>query len=233
MIKKKKGKETKQLEYGDKISFLGIYESPDEQRNTGGFDSTNYFKSKKLYGKVTAEGDITILQKRQVSLFSFFIYHVQVATKDKIKKLLPGEEGNLLLGLLLGNTSFLSEDTIESFKDSNLSHLLAVSGAHVSYVILGVTSVLKKSKVGKKGSILFACAILFLFMAVTGFTCSVTRAGIMGILMLVSPLCRRKSDVFTNLSFSFLFLLITNPFCIYDLGLQFSFSGTIRNFTFF
>ncbi len=49
-----------------------------------------------------------------------------------------------MLAILLGDKDKLSEDIQESFKTSNLSHMLAVSGAHVSYIILGLTYVLQK-----------------------------------------------------------------------------------------
>ena len=64
-------------------------------------------------------------------------------------------------------------------------------------------------------------------MFITGFSPSVVRASIMGIIMLISKLIHRKNDIWTSISLSLLILLIYNPFLILNVGLQLSYLGTI------
>lgn len=132
-----------------------------------------------------------------------------------------------MLAILLGDKDKLSEDIQESFKTSNLSHMLAVSGAHVSYIILGLTYVLQNSIIGKKNGKIVCIIFLLAFMAITNFTPSVTRACIMAILTLLSSIIYRKSDVYTNISVAALITLIFNPYSLLDLGFQLSYGGTI------
>lgn len=66
-------------------------------------------------------------------------------------------------------------------------------------------------------------------MFITGFTASVVRACIMGIISLFAKIIYRRVDILTSLSFSLIAILINNPYSIYDVGLLLSYSGTIRN----
>lgn len=105
--------------------------------------------------------------------------------------------------------------------------MLSVSGAHTSYIILGVTFILNKSKISKKWIYLFTILSLILFMFITNFTSSVTRACIMAIIVLGSSLFYRKQDIWTTISISLLIILIINPFSINEIGMQLSYLGTI------
>lgn len=133
----------------------------------------------------------------------------------------------MVAGLIIGEKQEINETTVQDFKNSNLSHMLAISGAHVSYLILGVSFLLEKIKLSKRYSkILLICFFLF-FMALVDFTASATRACIMVILQLVASLCFRKSDVYNNLAISSLLIISFNPYSILDIGFQLSFGGTI------
>ncbi len=64
-------------------------------------------------------------------------------------------------------------------------------------------------------------------MFITNFSPSVTRAGIMGIIMILSKIFYRKNDIYTALSISLFIILIYNPFLIQSLGLLLSYGGVI------
>lgn len=146
---------------------------------------------------------------------------------NSANKLLPEKTENLLVGILIGDKTGISEEMIEDFKISNLSHMLSVSGAHTSYIILGITYILNKSKISKRWVYLVTILGLILFMSITNFTVSVTRACFMSILVLGANLLYRKQDFWTSISISLLIILIINPFSINDIGFQLSYLGTI------
>lgn len=104
---------------------------------------------------------------------------------------------------------------------------------HVSYIMIIVVYVLEKAKLGKRKTYIFTSIVLFFFMFVTGFTPSVVRACIMGIIALFAKVLYRKSDLITSISFSLILILLKNPYAIYDIGLQLSYLGTIRNYLLF
>lgn len=219
-------KENSNLEYGDKISFKGEYKEPEGQRNYKGFSYRNYLKSIGIHGTVKVDSVIKVgkeninpIIKISNTLRSYIKENVQNNIEDEDKR-------NLLLGILLGYDDELSSKVKEQFSDSGISHILAVSGMHVSYVVMGVTFILKKVKLPKKIISIITILFLIFFIFLTGEMPSVKRACIMTILSLGASILYRKSDVITNISFSLLIILIQNPFSILDTGLIFSFFAT-------
>lgn len=222
LINIKMSQDIPSIKYGDSLYIEGEFKQPEEARNYKGYNYKQYLKTKKIIGTVELE-KAKILKSSNGS----FIHNIQKYIKDTINGTLTDEEGNLLLAILLGDKDKLSEDIQESFKTSNLSHMLAVSGAHVSYIILGLTYVLQNSIIGKKNGKIVCIFFLLVFMAITNFTPSVTRACIMAVLTLFSGIIYRKSDVYTNISVAALITLIFNPYSLLDLGFQLSYGGTI------
>lgn len=222
LINIKMSQDIPSIKYGDSLYIEGEFKQPEEARNYKGYNYKQYLKTKKIIETVELE-KVKILKSSNGS----FIHNIQKYIRDTINGKLTDEEGNLLLAILLGDKDKLSEDIQESFKTSNLSHMLAVSGAHVSYIILGLTYVLQNSIIGKKNGKIVCIIFLLAFMAITNFTPSVTRACIMAILTLFSSIIYRKSDVYTNISVAALITLIFNPYSLLDLGFQLSYGGTI------
>lgn len=216
------------LKYGDKIEFYLEYEKPSTARNYMGFDYSNYLKTKKIFGTVNLkEEDVEIISHDNSNIILRKIYELRNLMKTKIEKLLPKETSGLCLGMLIGETSGIEENMQEDFRDSNLSHILAVSGANVSYIIVSITYIFNKMCLRKRLFKIISIILLILFMLLTGCTSSVNRACIMAILMLIAELLYRKSDVYNNLAISALILLIINPYSLLDIGFQLSYMGTI------
>ena len=103
--------------------------------------------------------------------------------------------------------------------------MLAVSGSHITYIISAFSILMEKKN--KRITKILTIIFLIFFMALTGFTASVVRASIMGILIITSGLVHRKSDTINNLGISSLIILICNPYTIIDAGFWLSFAGTM------
>lgn len=221
----KKNKSNK-LEYGDLIELKGEYLIPSEARNYKGFNYREYLKTKKICGTIKLDSS-KIIKKNNLNCFSMLSNKIRNYIINKSNELLPKETSRLLNGILLGDKSEISEDIIENFKESNLSHLLAVSGAHTGYIILGVTFLLNKSRFSKRWIYVVTIFSLILYMFITNFAVSVVRACLMSIFVLISNLFYRKADLATTISLSLLIILLINPFSINEIGLQLSYLGTI------
>ena len=206
------------LEYGDKITFTGTYTKPEVQRNYKGFDYSEYLKQLKIYGTIKSS-KIEIIDKKQAN--KIFQLSNEIATKIKsdTKSILDYETSSILLGLILGDKTDIDEEKQENFRNASMSHILAVSGMHVTYVILGINLAFK-NLIGKRNTNILSIFILIIYMFITNFSPSITRAGIMGIIMIFSKLIYRKNDIYTSMSISLLLILIYNPFLIKNLGLQ-------------
>ena len=214
-----------ELEYGDKILIKGEFVEPSEARNYGGFDYKEYLKSIKIHGTIKADS-IEILAKNSNNPIFIFSNNINLKIKENINKLIPEKYSAIFTGLILGDTSKVEEEVNDDFKIANISHVLAISGMHITYIVMGIELLLKKG-IGKRKTRIITIIILVIYMFITGFMPSVVRSSIMGIIMLISKLIHRKNDIWTSISLSLLILLIYNPFLILNVGLQLSYLGTI------
>ncbi len=212
------------LKFGDEILLTGEFERPNGVRNYKGFDYEGYLKSKRIYGTVKLE-NYKIIAHNRVDGASKMINFVQNNMKENVNNVLESEEAALCVGILVGDREAISEEVEDDFQKSNLTHMLAVSGSHITYIINALAIML--SKTSKRFAKIFTIVFLVFFMALTGFTSSVVRASIMGMLILMASLVHRKSDTFNNLGISSLIILLVNPYAIADVGFTLSFGGTI------
>ncbi len=214
-----------QLEYGDKVILQGEFRKGNEQRNTGGFDYQLYLKSINIYGTLNVESYETI-SSDNVNWIEKSINKIKLTITENIEKVLEKEEEQIVKGLILGDTTVLEEELKEKFQVANISHVLAVSGMHIIYIIMGIEMLLKKL-LGKRNVRYVVITGLIFYMSITGFTSSIVRAGIMGIMNVVAFLVYRKNDIWTSMAISLEIILIQNPYAITGVGLQLSYLGTI------
>lgn len=141
-------------------------------------------------------------------------------------KLLPKEQLGILLGMIIGNTSYISKEIKLAFQKSGITHLLAVSGSNVTYVIL-VTKFLFQKLLGKSFSNWITIGMIILFILISGASPSVVRAGLMAILLILAEILARASSTYTTVATTAFFILLYNPFVICDIGFLLSFGGTL------
>lgn len=211
------------LQYGDTVKLSGIYIKPEIQRNYKGFNYQQYLKQLKIYGTIKCE-KIDILSKNQGNNVFLLSNKISNIIKSNVRGVLNDEYASILLGLVLGDKTYIDQSIQENFKNANMAHILAVSGMHVTYMILGINIILKNI-IGKKLTNIVSIIILLLYMFITNFSPSITRAGIMGIIMITSKIIYRKNDIFTSISISLLVILIYNPYLLQNLGLCLSYGG--------
>lgn len=219
-------KKEKELEYGDKVKIKGVYEKPSKTQNYGGFNYQNYLKSIGIIGVIDVE-KIEVLEKDKGNFIIKSINNLSKKIKEKTELLFKDEEEQgLIQGLILGDKTNVSEEIQENFEITNLSHILAVSGMHITYLIIGMQIVFEKVA-GKRITNIIMIVFLILYMILAGSSPSVVRSVIMGILTIFSKLVYRKNDIINSISISLLILLIINPYVIENIGLQLSYLGTL------
>lgn len=214
------------LEYGDKIKIAGEFYKPEDARNYKGFSYKKYLQTEKIYGTVNVEK--LELKSQNNTIFVFEVSNkIRNRLIQQIKTILPEETEGLLIGLILGDKNYISDEIRQNFQKSSLAHILAVSGAHVSYIILGISYIISINKVSKKSGYFFIICILIVFIFITNFSVSVIRACIMSIILIISKVIHRKSDIQNIIAISLLIILIFNPYSINSMSLQLSYLGTI------
>ena len=213
------------FQYGDKVRLQGEFRKGSEQRNTGGFDYQLYLKSIHIYGTLKVESYQKI-SSDNVNWIEKSINTIKLVMTENIEKVLEKEEEQIVKGLILGDTTVLEEELKEKFQIANISHVLAVSGMHIVYIVMGIEIVFKKW-LGKRNVKYVVIIGLLFYMSLTGYTSSIVRAGIMGMMNIIAFLVYRKNDIWTSIAISLGIILIQNPYAITSVGLQLSYLGTI------
>ena len=217
-----------QIKYGDIIQVVGKFEQPESRRNYKGFDYKLYLKTRSIVGNLKSNNIKKITNKIEnpIEYIEYKSIELSKKIKENANKILPKDMSSVFIGLVLGDTSEISEETIEDFRNSNMSHILAVSGMHMSYLILLSIQLFGKI-LGKKQAYIVSIILIIFYMFLTGFSASIIRSGVMGIILIISKIIYKNNDIFTNIAISSLIILIKNPYSILDLSFQFSFGGTI------
>ncbi len=148
-------------------------------------------------------------------------YHLQ----EVLRTHLPGPQGDWLSALCLGLKSDLSPAVNEAFRGSGLSHLLVVSGLHLSALAWAVMMLLRRLLDLRPAAGVTALVVL-LFMWMMNDTPSVNRAGVLCLVWLGGYFCRRQPDALNSLGLALLILLPVNPYFLWDAGFQLSFCAT-------
>lgn len=224
ILYKKKNEE--KLKYGMEIYLEGTYSVPEGARNYNGFNYKEYLKTKKIYGSIKAD-KLEIVKEKNINFFQIYSNKIKTKIIEIIENISSENTKGLLESILIGETDGLNDDIKEYFRESNLSHILAISGTHISYIIVGISFLLTKSKVPKRNIYIAVSIFLLFFMYITGLSPSIVRACIMGIIVLLSKIFYRKPDVLTSISISLILTLLSNPYSINNIGLQLSYIGTL------
>lgn len=193
-----------------------------------GYSSRSYYLSRgiALFAYLYEYEGVKITPPRSLPPYGY-ILRLRRTMLDDIDTMLPSQEASLVKGIFLGDKTSIPEETISDFRTSGVSHLLAVSGLHMATVAELLLLLFTFLHVpGKLVSLLTGVGV-FCFMAVTGFVPSVSRSGIMCLLVLGAPLISRRADSLNSLSAAVLILCIVNPWAAADVGLLLSFSATL------
>ena len=213
------------IEVGDMLLINGTYLEPDVARNERGFNYKEYLKTLEIYGTVEIN-HYKVIKKGRINKLILYTARLKEILKSNISKVIKkAENKNLLIAMILGDTEDLSEELKTDFLNSNLYHILSVSGGQVSNIIIGITILFRLLKIHKKIMDILCVVILIEFMFLTGLTASIIRACIMCIISLISGLIIRRYDIANSLGISLLIILINNPFAINSLSVLLSYFG--------
>ena len=136
-----------------------------------------------------------------------------------------GAAGGLLLALLCGAKEYTSSDISLSFKNAGLSHILALSGMHLS-MFSGI-AIFAGKKIGrKKLTFIIRIITLIIFVWFAGFSPSLLRAFLCNMLLIIAALANvKKPDMLLVLAFSFLCQTIIAPQDIFNSGFILSYAA--------
>ncbi len=215
---------SKDYEYGDIIKIRGEFELADGIRNEKGFNYRQYLKQLNCYGIVYSKSEEKISKK--VSLL-MIINSLNSKLSHKLYDLFDEEKAEILNAMLLGNKEELSDESNIIFKQSSLSHILAISGLHINYIAETLRILLDKLINSKAKKNIIVLLFLILFCVFTGASPSCLRACFMIFFSIIAEMLYRKNSKLNSIIISFILILIINPYYLENIGLWLSFGGII------
>jgi competence protein ComEC len=139
--------------------------------------------------------------------------------------LLPAADGALLAGFLLGDTGSVPERVLDDFEASGLTHLLAVSGANVAFVLVLVGPFLRRTGLGARCAL--GAAVVVLFAVVTHWEPSVLRAAAMTTCAMGAVFVGRPISSLRLLAYAVVVLVIADPFLVHSVAFALSCAATL------
>lgn len=133
---------------------------------------------------------------------------------------LPTVERGLLGGFLLGDTRAVPADVVGDFRASGLSHLLAVSGANVAFVLALAGPLLRRLPLA--GRLAGGLAVVLVFATATRYEPSVMRASALAAASLTANFAGRPTDPARLLALAVTALVLVDPFLVHSVAFMLS-----------
>ena len=140
---------------------------------------------------------------------------------------ISGENAGIANAMTIGDRTGISTATTEQFNYAGSSHLLVVSGLHLSIWAIGIIKLLQKSSVSRKFSVPIALFVLLFYSSLTGFSVSVIRAGAMVGAVITAKAFRRDADSLNSIGVGVAGIMLSNPFAAYSVSLWFTVFSTV------
>ena len=199
---------------GSRISFTATLDCFSE-------DSYTYNISKGINAYASDIYDLKIIEYTEGTFRVRFSRIREYLTRYTIS-LSDADTGAILSALLLGERDYLPDQLRLDFKRIGISHILALSGMHLAILSIGIGKALSLIGVKKKAREVIIATFVLIYMAITGFSVSVVRAGVMLIISTLLFLLSRTKDSLTSLSVAVLIICIVTPNAIMDISLWLS-----------
>jgi competence protein ComEC len=215
-----------EYKYGDNLEVECFLQEP-----TNFEDSTfNYKKylAKQGIWSICANSKIKILPGNSGNIVIKIMLQLKNSIKFQMARLWPEPDNSVMAGVLYGSRSGLPQEIVDNFSRTGVSHITAVSGYNVTIMAVALNLVLIYLGFFRRQSFWFLVFLILAFVFFTGASASVVRAGIMGIIVLVSGHIGRLSAIGRVLVYAVVIMLFFNPYLLaWDAGFQLSFLSTL------
>lgn len=222
-------KEEMKFQIADMVRITGKLSEFNRPTNYGQFNEWLYYKSKhlsyRMYGKTMS------LYKEKKSSITYYLNCFREQLKAVYQKGLDRIDQGIVTAMITGDQSLLDEDTKKQYQQNGISHILAISGLHISMIGMCFFRILHKLRCHSNWNIIFTMCFLLCYGIMTGFSTSTSRAIIMMMISLLAPLLGRTYDRKSAIAFSGLILIFSSPLLLFQASYLLSF-GSILSITY-
>ncbi|MBU6140344.1 MAG: ComEC/Rec2 family competence protein [Proteobacteria bacterium] len=221
------------ISVNDKISFRAFLQPPRSREFPDDFDYAFDAKIKKIAAYGFVSGEAKILEKGKISNLDQWFFSLREKVRQKIFTTLTGDEAAIAVAFLIGDQKQISKDLAEKIRNSGLSHLLSISGFHLSLAgaiffvsirfflarneYLALHFDLKKIAAG------VAIFAVYFYLKLAGSPLPAQRAFIFVSCALLALFLSKKLDAKRAIMFGALLLILLNPYVVFSISFQLSF----------
>lgn len=211
---------------GNKIGAECTYMEFENASNNGNYDEENYYRSLGIFLK--CEADEAKIISSSVNLPAQLMYLLKERIISTLEETTGADDEayGIFCAILTGDKSYLSEETKSLYSAGGISHILAVSGLHISLMGMGLFSMLKKYA-GPYKSAAISSAAMLLYCIMCGLSVSCVRAVAMFTVRMAAYFTGKTYDMLSALSLAALIVLSANPFYITNSAFIFSFTAML------
>ena len=204
------------IKFGDTVNIKGTLYKPTNNSVPHLFNYKKYLYNNKIYWTISIENIKKIKNSKNVFI------NIRQKIFDRINRI--DNTNNYLNAFVLGNSKMIDNGVKSSYQTNGISHLFAVSGMHVTLLSGVIIFLLKKLNFNDNITYLITILFLIFYMFLTNYTPSIMRASIMFILLTINKIYKLKIKTINILLLTLFITLSINPYLIYNLGFQFSFT---------
>lgn len=221
------GKEEKinSLREGMHVRLEGMLVLPELPRNPGQFNRRIYESGKKIDFYLENPTVLEVKEQRSGAREVVEIWKTEMM--NRCEKIYPDEEAGILEAMLFGEKSELSGDIKELYQAAGISHVLVISGLHISLLALAVAGVLRRLGFPMPVWVILSVGVLAGYGILIGQPTTAVRALLMFFVLQGARLLGRSYDLLSALAFAGILMLLDNPDLILDGGCRLSFCAVI------
>ena len=197
---------------GDILTVNGDLLKPNKNTNFNLFNYRNYLYSKKIYYVLN---NPIIIREKSNNIF----YKIKNNIINIINK---RDDKDYLYAFILGDKDYIDDDVKSSISSNGISHLLCVSGMHVTILSIGLLWILNHIHKNKFNEIIVIIFIYF-YAFLINFSPSIMRVFYMYVIGYINKIFKLNIDMKYVVIYLFLFNILLNPYAIYDIGFLFSY----------
>jgi competence protein ComEC len=218
------GAATDDLIQGARLRVRGALCAP-EGPSASGYDQAKQLLHQgiRVVLEVSSPANITYLGRR--AGVSGFFDRLREAAKAHLSRGPDERVNEVLQGVVMGDTAGIDEGWMNAFRRSGTAHMLSVSGLHVASLAAIMIAIAGFARLSRRAGFVLAAAAALLMVPFVGSSPPIVRSAVMMVVVLGGRWVGRRRDQWQGLAFAALIVLALNPFALFDVGFQLSFSA--------